>query len=67
MGKSQIVLQVNEACSLSEFRGKLFAQFPELEPFSGSLIVSINQNFASDEQHIHQGDEIALFPPVSGG
>ncbi len=67
MGKSQIMVRINEGCSLADFKNELFAQYPELKPFSSTLIVSINQNFASPEQCIYMGDEIALFPPVSGG
>lgn len=67
MGKSQIMVHVNEGCSLADFQNELFSQYPELKPFSSSLIVSINQNFAGPEQQIRAGDEIALFPPVSGG
>jgi molybdopterin converting factor small subunit len=67
IGKSQIMVQVYEGCSLADFQRTLFTQYPELKPFSSSLIISINQNFAGPEQHIQAGDEIALFPPVSGG
>jgi molybdopterin converting factor subunit 1 len=67
IGKSQIKVRVNEGCSLADFKSTLFIQYPELKPFSSSLIISINQNFAGPEQHIQSGDEIALFPPVSGG
>jgi molybdopterin converting factor subunit 1 len=67
MGKSQIMVHIDEGCSLDDFRKELFSQYPELKPYSNSLIVSVNQNFAGPEQHIHKGDEIAIFPPVSGG
>lgn len=67
MGRSQIMLQVNEGSNTVDFLNRLFLQYPELKPFSSSLIVSINQNFAKPDQQIHPNDEIALFPPVSGG
>ncbi|WP_120498824.1 molybdopterin converting factor subunit 1 [Kiloniella sp. EL199] len=31
------------------------------------LRIAINQEYANLEQKIKQGDEIALFPPVTGG
>lgn len=31
------------------------------------LRVAINQNFATPDDLINDGDEIALFPPVTGG
>ena len=32
-----------------------------------SLLVSINQQMANDQSPIKSGDEIAFFPPVTGG
>jgi molybdopterin converting factor small subunit len=32
-----------------------------------TVLVSINHEFADDEQMIPEGAEVALFPPVSGG
>lgn len=40
---------------------------PILEPSLGTVIVAVNKEFASKDQVIRDGDEIALFPPVSGG
>ncbi len=67
VGKNQISVQVVEGSNLGLFLQDLFLQYPVLKPFSRSLLVSINQNFAVADQVIHPGDEIALFPPVSGG
>jgi MoaE-MoaD fusion protein len=32
-----------------------------------SIAISVNQEYARAEDHLHPGDEIALLPPVSGG
>ena len=39
------------------------------ETFAGDipLLVSINQQMATDDSAIQDGDEIAFFPPVTGG
>ena len=39
------------------------------QAFEGSipLLVSINQQMATDGSAIKEGDEIAFFPPVTGG
>lgn len=41
--------------------------YPELAPALGSSLVAVNHAFAEPETTIEAGDEIALFPPVSGG
>ncbi len=32
-----------------------------------SLAVAVNQSYADAKQLLHDGDEVALLPPVSGG
>ncbi len=34
---------------------------------AASLAVAVNQQYSSEETELHEGDEIALLPPVSGG
>jgi molybdopterin synthase catalytic subunit len=37
------------------------------EKFGKSLLFAINQNYASGDETVNKGDELAIFPPVSGG
>lgn len=42
--------------------------FPNLRRFGRSLLLAINQEYAAAPDHqVHEGDELAIFPPVSGG
>ncbi len=46
----------------------LLADYPDLRRFRSSLLVAVNQEYARDlEVGLEDGDELALFPPVSGG
>ena len=40
---------------------------PRLAPALPTALVSINREFAFAEDALHDGDEVGLFPPVSGG
>ena len=43
-------------------------RFPEVAPaLLKTALVSVNREYANDEQIIPDGAEVALFPPVSGG
>ena len=42
-------------------------KFPDLARFGRSLLFAVNQEYARADREIHDGDELALFPPVSGG
>ncbi|MGH9945024.1 MAG: molybdenum cofactor biosynthesis protein, partial [Pyrinomonadaceae bacterium] len=45
----------------------LCAVHPGLARFGRSLLVAINEEYAGPEAPVQPGDEIAVFPPVSGG
>jgi molybdopterin synthase sulfur carrier subunit len=45
-------------------RGQLWShQFSE----NSDVLVSVNQQMAADDSAIQDGDEVAFFPPVTGG
>jgi molybdopterin converting factor subunit 1 len=46
---------------------KFAKDFPALAAYRGSLLSAVNSEFARPESPVHDGDEIAFFPPVSGG
>ena len=45
----------------------LTARHPALSPFGGSLSAAVNADFARMTSPVHEGDEVAFLPPVSGG
>lgn len=45
----------------------LVAQFPDLERFGRSLLFAVNQEYATSDTPLKENDELAVFPPVSGG
>jgi len=45
----------------------LIERFPLLEDRFGNLFISVNRQFADDNDEIPDNAEIAIFPPVSGG
>src|SRR4051812_45562888 len=43
------------------------AKHPALARFGRSLLVAVNEEYAAPDREVRDGDEIAIFPPVSGG
>ena len=41
--------------------------YPDLQSSLGTVLVSINREYAFEEAVIPLNAEVALFPPVSGG
>ena len=47
---------------------EILAAYPELRRFGRSLLFAVNQEYAQDpDVEVKDGDELAVFPPVSGG
>jgi MoaE-MoaD fusion protein len=45
----------------------MIARYPRLSGYSGRLLYAVNQEFGALTTELHDGDEVAFIPPVSGG
>ena len=45
----------------------LVDRFAQLERFGRSLLFAVNQEYATQDTPLNENDELAVFPPVSGG
>lgn len=66
-GREQLALELAEATTIMAFKARLAQDIPTLAPALPSALVSVNKEFAFPDDVLHNGDEVALFPPVSGG
>lgn len=66
-GVKQAVLELPEGSRVGELKAHLAQEFPGLAPALGSSLVSVNRDYAFDEDPVPAGAEVAVFPPVSGG
>lgn len=66
-GAGEITLQTPATLTVGELRAALAAAHPGLSELIARSIVSVNREFAFNEDVVRATDEVALFPPVSGG
>lgn len=67
-GRDEISLNLNSPASAKSAFEEILLSYPELgRRFGRSLLFAVNQEYARGEREVRAGDELAIFPPVSGG
>ena len=64
---NQLELSVESPATVSSAFQKLSERFSQLQRFGRSLLFAVNQEYATAETPLKENDELAMFPPVSGG
>ena len=69
LGCEQLALALPQSISISTLRQLLVEHNPQWATFLGNdkLLFAVNQTMAKATQLINDGDEVAFFPPVTGG
>lgn len=67
VGKEEIDFKLNSPADAASARSQILSAYPDLQRFGNSLLLAVNQEYAEARREIQEGDELALFPPVSGG
>jgi molybdopterin converting factor subunit 1 len=61
----EVELPDNQA-SVGDLKRELAASYPNLKSLQ-HLLVAVNNDYVPDDHELSAGDEVACFPPVSGG
>jgi sulfur-carrier protein len=67
LGFGERELSVPDGTTLETVFAQLAAEAPQLAPLRASTRFARNGALASAASEVHDGDEIALLPPVGGG
>jgi len=66
-GTGKTTLHLPDESTIAELIAALRQQFDGLPLVPERTLLSVNQEFATPETVLRDGDEVAIFPPVSGG
>ena len=66
-GHGEVDLSLKGNATASKALERVLEKFPDLRRFGRSLLLAVNQEYAAADREVRDGDELAIFPPVSGG
>jgi molybdopterin converting factor subunit 1 len=66
-GRSEAVCEVAPGASVADVWRALERAYPAIGPLATAVSAAVNAEFASMNTEVHEGDDIAFLPPVSGG
>ncbi len=66
VGGRSVTLELNETPTIAALSDMLQIRYPQLKALA-SYRLAVNNEFASATDVLHEKDEIAIIPPVSGG
>jgi molybdopterin converting factor subunit 1 len=67
VGQPTVDVDWVDGSSVSELKRILGERYPQLQPLLPRLLFAINNDYANEASTIRCSDEVACFPPVSGG
>jgi molybdopterin converting factor small subunit len=67
VGKRQIDLVVPDGGTIADLHESLGAAHPLVKPILPAIVAAVAEEYVGIDYVLHEGDEVALIPPVSGG
>lgn len=65
----RIQVDMPTPCSVTQLQSQIVQQYPQWQVFfeNRTLMVAVNQTMVEFDEMINSQDEVAFFPPVTGG
>lgn len=67
IGSSEIEIELPEGSGMAELESRLTTDYPELRSLWSRLALALDGELTDSQAALHDGAEVALLPPVSGG
>lgn len=66
-GVPELALELPTGSTVAAVRDRLLTEHPELTQWRDVTRFGVNLQFVEPDAPLHNGDEVVLIPPVSGG
>lgn len=60
-------LDLPEASTVEELKIHIASRYPKMAEALNTCLVSVDRKIAQNDRVILEGEEVAIFPPISGG
>jgi molybdopterin converting factor subunit 1 len=67
IGSRTLPLELSEGSTVEDLLTRLESEYPKIAEYRSILLTAVNQEYVESAHPVAEGDEIAIFPPVSGG
>ncbi|MGH7127922.1 MAG: MoaD/ThiS family protein [Planctomycetaceae bacterium] len=66
-GAESVALELPDSATVADLRAALVERYPPMRPLADSLLIAVGTDYAAESKRLAPADQIACFPPVSGG
>lgn len=66
-GRREWTCDLPDGARVADVWRALAGAFPDVAALESAVSAAVNADFASMSSRVHDGDEVAFLPPVSGG
>jgi molybdopterin converting factor subunit 1 len=67
VGRSSDTVELPAGARVDDLLSRYVRHFIRIQEMLPSLALSVNQEYSRSDRQLHDGDEVAILPPVSGG
>ena len=67
VGSRELRMDIAEASTIADLLSQLEAKYPRMKEYRHVILTAINEDYVDKSARLSEGDEVAIFPPVSGG
>jgi len=67
VGTNELTVTLPDGATVAELIQQLTEAHPVLKAYVRFLSVAVNRAYVGQQTELHDGDEVALLPPVGGG
>lgn len=67
VGAREMRLDVPQGATISDLLTHLEGSYPRVKEYRPVVLTAINEQYVNQDASVQEGDEVAIFPPVSGG